>query len=214
MFVQPLGHSWPSVHWWLTLTAADQGAWIAGIGALAAAAAAVFIAGWEGRRRHRERESRGRLVAAYLYTPFVRIHGYLREMERLAYSYSAILPGNATLDVADDARKLKLSCDDISSSLGTFSISDAAYLPDSVGSKLAIAVSEVAMLVGGLGKSVELYLLADEHDHVTRFDAAHEQAGYSAWAAHAAEQVRSFLAYCEKEFDVVLRPQALGAARP
>ncbi|SEI92506.1 hypothetical protein [Frateuria terrea] len=52
MEIAPLGHSWPSLHWWLSLTAADQGSWISGIGSLAAAAVAVLIAGAERRHRH------------------------------------------------------------------------------------------------------------------------------------------------------------------
>lgn len=43
MVCVPLGHSWPGIHWWLSLTASDQGAWVAGMGALAAAVAAVGI---------------------------------------------------------------------------------------------------------------------------------------------------------------------------
>lgn len=41
---KPLGHSWPSIHWWLSLTAADQGAWISGLGSLAAVIVALGIA--------------------------------------------------------------------------------------------------------------------------------------------------------------------------
>lgn len=42
--VGPHGHSWPSIPWWLSLTAADQGAWVSGIGALVAAGAALWVA--------------------------------------------------------------------------------------------------------------------------------------------------------------------------
>lgn len=45
-----LGHSWPNLHWWLSLTASDQGAWIAGLGAFAAAAVAVAISVVQFRR--------------------------------------------------------------------------------------------------------------------------------------------------------------------
>jgi len=64
--VGPHGHSWPSIHWWLSLTAADQGAWISGVGAFAAATAALWIALNDSRRRDRERESRSLILAGRL----------------------------------------------------------------------------------------------------------------------------------------------------
>lgn len=44
MDIAPLGHSWPSIHWWLSLTASDQASWASGFGSVAAAVAAVLAA--------------------------------------------------------------------------------------------------------------------------------------------------------------------------
>lgn len=71
--VKPLGHSWPSVQWWLSLTAADQGAWISGIGAFAAALAAVWVSGRERRRRDQERAELARTAGQYLYADILRL---------------------------------------------------------------------------------------------------------------------------------------------
>lgn len=65
---QSLGHSWPGIHWWMSLTAADQGAWISGIGALMAAVAAVGIALHQHRKLEVERERRAVVTAAYLFS--------------------------------------------------------------------------------------------------------------------------------------------------
>lgn len=49
--VEVVGHSWPfSLKWWLSLTAADQGAWVAGLGAFVAALVAVGISYMQFRR--------------------------------------------------------------------------------------------------------------------------------------------------------------------
>src|ERR1700722_15016677 len=70
---KPLGPSWPSVQWWLSLTAADQGAWISGIGAFSAALAAVWVSGRERRRRDPERGKLARTTGQYLYADILRL---------------------------------------------------------------------------------------------------------------------------------------------
>lgn len=88
-----LGHSWPGLHWWLTLTAADQGAWFSGLGALAAVAATLFLAWLAERRRRLElrqrTEAAERIFAMRLQRPLTMIgtdlgnaaHG-VRRLER------------------------------------------------------------------------------------------------------------------------------------
>lgn len=66
--VGPQGHSWPSIHWWLSLTASDQGAWVSGIGAFTAAAVALGIALNESKRRDRDRQGRAMVLAARLFS--------------------------------------------------------------------------------------------------------------------------------------------------
>jgi hypothetical protein len=90
MFFEPLcsaargyGYSfWPKdmPHWWMSLAAADQGAWAAGIGALAAAAVALFISQKDQFRRNRLARSKQRIAASYHFTPLAylaRDGGYL-----------------------------------------------------------------------------------------------------------------------------------------
>jgi hypothetical protein len=61
---------WPTQipHWWMSLGAADQGAWAAGLGALAAAFAALYISQKDQRRRDRETSRKQRIVASYHFT--------------------------------------------------------------------------------------------------------------------------------------------------
>lgn len=64
-----LGHSWgPTGHWWLSLTAADQGAWVSGMGALVASVVAVSVALHQHRKAEIERERRAVVTAAYLFS--------------------------------------------------------------------------------------------------------------------------------------------------
>jgi hypothetical protein len=75
---KPLGHSWPfSMHWWLSLTAADQGAWISGLGAIAAVFATVVLAAtaqYTARKSKRlSDETLARIIAMQIQRPIVAI---------------------------------------------------------------------------------------------------------------------------------------------
>ncbi len=64
---KPLVHSAPGLRWWLGLNASEQGAWASGIGAFAAAAAAVYVAVWQyvvtRRDRSADKHRRAKLMA-------------------------------------------------------------------------------------------------------------------------------------------------------
>jgi len=73
MLVEPLcesaralGHSGPTLRWWLSLTASDQGAWVAGMGAFAAAVAAAGIAIWQASADRRRRKAFAKAMAPAL----------------------------------------------------------------------------------------------------------------------------------------------------
>ncbi len=70
---QAFGHSAPTLHWWLSLTAADQGAWFAGMGAFAAAFVALLISGQDRRRHNREQRDRADICAHYVTLDLQRI---------------------------------------------------------------------------------------------------------------------------------------------
>ena len=67
----PDGMSVPWWHWWTTLSAVEQGTWVAGLGAIFASAVALFIAsfGWRRERRavdKRKQHLTGLYLGAYL----------------------------------------------------------------------------------------------------------------------------------------------------
>ncbi len=81
---KPLTHSAPALHWWLGLNAAEQGAWIGGIGgviaavgAFAAALVALKISKRDAMERQTTREAdrsaRAYVLAAYILTDVERI---------------------------------------------------------------------------------------------------------------------------------------------
>src|ERR1700748_156866 len=102
-----LGHSWPGLHWWLSLTATDQGTWFAGLGAFAAAIVALGIALSEGRRRKSESRARAQLVKASLYSPVVGVLAMVSGIEDDAEIALRALPGGAVINVAKNVGKLK-----------------------------------------------------------------------------------------------------------
>lgn len=202
MDILPPGHSWPSAHWWLSLSAADQGAWVSGLGAFAAAVVAVALAGAEGRRRKKERRDRARLVAAYLFSPIFQIQQLAVRLAKHCRHYSGVLAGKASIDVHPDAITLLAICDALPPLLKTFSLVDAAFLPGKIGENLAVAIMNINMAMDSVKSSVDLYIDADTHfdPDVERFDAAHGQTMSPEIAEHASRQMEVFLAYCRTEF--------------
>ena len=79
----PFGHSWPGLHWWLSLSAADQGAWVAGLGAFAAAIAAVGIALWQSSREARKDRAIRRAIAPALIGDLDAMLALMHELVRI-----------------------------------------------------------------------------------------------------------------------------------
>lgn len=81
MIAFPSGHSWPSIHWWLTLNASEQGAWASGIGAFFSTFAAVGIAIggvlFTRRREKMRRHYNARMLAIEITQTFIELRGQI-----------------------------------------------------------------------------------------------------------------------------------------
>lgn len=85
--VQPLTHSAPGLRWWLGLNAAEQGAWIGGLGAFAAAVAAVGVAllqaSWARKQQREVEVRRTRLLAIDLVEVVTRLKSEINAARRI-----------------------------------------------------------------------------------------------------------------------------------
>jgi len=157
-----LGYSWwpwEWPHWWLSLTASDQGAWAAGIGALAAAGAALLVwwlsystARAEALRRQTQRAKLLAIETAQFLVPL--------NQEIKAARYAAENPflyfgaGNASL--LPKALQLT-SADFLPNGLAL------EYLPPD----LALRMAELAFFTGSYNRVVRELKIMDDADSET-----------------------------------------------
>lgn len=153
-----LGHSLPSWHWWLSLTATDQGTWFAGIGAFAAAIVALGIALSDGFRRRRERKARARLTMASLYSPMVGALAMVTGIGRDAQTVLHAFPGGAVLQIASVVVRLKNGCDVLRVQLTAFSPAEAVHLDGDYGVALAAAVRDAELIANLVTSATDVYL--------------------------------------------------------
>ncbi|MDR3445943.1 hypothetical protein [Dyella sp.] len=144
-----VGYSGPSLHWWLSLTATDQGTWFAGLGAFAAAVVALGIALSDGRRRGNERQRDGRALAAYLATEIYSVYHTLGKaiayIERfLSHQDNAL--ANELMAFARD-----INADLVGSAMEA-KVDQFGKLPSDIGEELAGAVGSLEMCRAAIGK--------------------------------------------------------------
>lgn len=84
-----LGYSWPSVHWWLSLTSGDQGVWAGTVASLVVAAAALATAiiayglgTRDAKERARLRATSADIAAGMLFTNIAALHVTCHQLER------------------------------------------------------------------------------------------------------------------------------------
>jgi hypothetical protein len=110
-----LGHSGPTLHWWLSLTAADQGAWISGLGAFAAALTAVWIAGRERRIRNREKRDLTMVATAFVYMDIQQIAVFGCHLHGFVLKLSKVENGKPTIAEITNIKlcieRVRLMCD-------------------------------------------------------------------------------------------------------
>jgi len=75
-----LGHSVPSLHWWLTLNASDQGIWFSGIATLLAVIVALLVAFREVINRRAERKFASKMLAMHLLPVLIQMSHKLRKI--------------------------------------------------------------------------------------------------------------------------------------
>jgi len=155
-----ISHSAPSLHWWLSLTATDQGTWFAGIGAFFAAIVALGIALSDGWRRKREQRARARLTMASLYSPMIGVLAMVNEIGKDARVIIRALPGSAVTNVAANVESMKNGCDVMGPLLEAFDASEAVHLSGDHGVALAAAVRDAELMVGLVTSVTEKYIPA------------------------------------------------------
>lgn len=158
--VAALGHSWPSLHWWLSLTSTDQATWFAGVGALCAALVALGIALSDGSRRRKERNARARLTMASLYTP---MSGVLAMVQGIAKDAAIALqarPGKDVLRVERNLAGMKDGCNIMKPLLKAFDPSEAIHLKADHGAALAAGISDARLLRKVIANVADAYQIA------------------------------------------------------
>lgn len=137
-----LGHSWPSVHWWLSLAAADQGAWIAGLGAFAAAVVALVISDKDRRRRERERGAKARICAAYITTDMQRLSDFV---VRLRKNLQSIDIANQAQGYAIQIFAIEQSLVEVRAVLERVDLKLLLMLPPKIGEGLATGIGSLPL---------------------------------------------------------------------
>jgi hypothetical protein len=139
-----LGHSWwPSPHWWLSLTAADQGAWVAGLGAFAAAFAALWISDQDRRRRNREQIDRADICAHYVIVDLQRIAD---SIVRLRRALLAIDLAKQHLGFANEIYSIEQCVQEINTVRARIDMNLLLMLPNKVGQSVALAIGGLPLV--------------------------------------------------------------------
>lgn len=159
MLVGPLGHSWPGIGWWLSLTAADQGAWISGLGAFAAAFAALHISDKERRRRNSEREEQAHICAHYITTEMQRMAEFVVQLRR------ALLAIDLTQQhkgYRDQIYAVKNSVAELRAAHARIDMKLLLMLPTDVAKGVALAVGSLPLCCDSAESVVSRMLQGDE----------------------------------------------------
>lgn len=157
------GYSWwPSLHWWMSLKAADQGAWAAGFGAFLAAVAAVGVSWWERRSRKKEAKVLSRLTAAYLYVPAKRILNFMGAMQTHGMNAAAVMAGTASINVGEDINMLEIACKQVRPLRERIALADMAKLEWTAAAPLAVVVSEIDQLLDAVEATALAFRTADQ----------------------------------------------------
>lgn len=150
MTVLPSSYSLPSLHWWLTLSATEQGTWVAGLGSFAAAVVALWISGKEGRRRDKELKKQSRMSAAYLYTDLaylVRDVIYVREMLKK-------MEENSYVQTIENTNEIRTALKSAKSILDRASLELISRLPASVGESVAFGKGGLVFIFDEIDSSL------------------------------------------------------------
>ena len=200
----PFGHSWPWEigHWWLTLTAADQGAWISGAGSFAAAIVALHLARKASKREERRDIARARLAAAHLYYPITHIRAALEVIADEIPPFASVLAGAASRNVVNHAALIRSACTKTMPRVQAFKLADAAALPADVGEDLASAVALTNFIFERLEIATRTYFKADDFKDADqrRFEAASGCAELTPMVRHTISKTNSLLVYCRDTF--------------
>lgn len=186
----------------------DVPTWVAAVAAWAGVvvnAAIVLVALSPIRTAKREREARGRLVAAYLMIPIGTAYklmfmarGDLREL----IQPNAMLDGTALDGVLN---RLQGVCDRVPSLLASFNLSEAAYLDEGMGEVLAQAIGTANATVSALSLALARLAVASRFPTMDQVRAAQrteiEKLGFlPAQFESASDLVGIFAQYCEGLF--------------
>jgi len=137
MMMSPPSHSFPTIHWWLSLNAAEQSAWVAGLGAFAAAGAALLISGREQGRRKREIKQQARIAASYLYTDIAYLARDSVFVRRTLLEWSKLPDSNGLAGKISELRQILLKSRGI---VGRIDLEKIGRLPEDIGTSLGLGL--------------------------------------------------------------------------
>ncbi len=186
----------------------DVPTWVAAVAAWAGVvvnALIVFVALSPIRTAKRERIARGRLVAAYLMVPITEACKY---MHLACEDLDALLKSDGLLD--SDKSELLLANlgntrDWVPPLLGRFDLSEAAYLDEGMGEKLAQAVGATNTAIASLSTTLDAFAFAGKFSTADRVLEARKEVvahiGYLPSDLRAAKHALAvFVAYCGRIF--------------
>jgi hypothetical protein len=154
-----VGHSWPSLHWWLSLTASDQGAWFAGAGAFAAAFVALWISDQDRRQRKKEEGDRADICAHYITVDLQRIAD---QVMRLRKALLSIDLEKQELGYAQEIFTIDRCIEELNTIRQRIDMSLLMMLPTEVGQKVALAIGGLPLSIDAASEVVYRMRAADE----------------------------------------------------
>ena len=195
---------WEIPHWWMSLSPADQGAWAAGLGAFAAAVAAVGVVLYSQHIARKEKSARARLVAAYIFMPIAEVHQALKVIGDEGKKFAAAMPGSDSRKVTENATLMDTACKTTRAKLDVFNIPDAAALPGGIGERLATGLMEAEFLFNEVEVTVKSFLntgnLSDPDADADRYSVTSSNGNLHEKAERAANKIDYFLDFCRETF--------------
>lgn len=158
MAIAPLTHGWPTIHWWLSLNAAEQAAWAAAVFGLLAAAggfaaawasyraanAALTIADDQAQREAARNARRAELHAAYVFNEMAEFKTHIPNIQAPA---NAIPSLRGEKSVTQTIGQMLAACRDWQVLLDRIPIDSIAELPESCARHTAAAISSARYVI-------------------------------------------------------------------
>jgi hypothetical protein len=152
---KPLAHSTPSIRWWLGLNAAEQGAWVSGVGSFAAAAVALVLSLGDQFRRRSDRRARSRVTALYMTPELMRISHFLIEMHTQLLDLT-MLPTRNDIFASRKLENVDTCITQVRAALKRIDLEMVAPLPDEIAEPLASGLGGLEFVCDNAESAIKL----------------------------------------------------------